>query len=203
MVPPVPGGAHAKTHGDAPSNLAPVQVRLHGGPVRRLEHLIIVPSGIPVQVQQTVAQAVGPIGLPILRHGHIYPLGQKTHGVGIGQIFNVHNKIDDAAALLTAEAVIVLFVLQNMEGGCFFIVKRTAAPVASALGLQGHIAPHYIQNVVSGGQLVQKALRKCHFPPPFRILAQHCATCFQLFYTNKKSKFLFSCKKIIPPGAAG
>ena len=49
----------------------------------------------------------------------------------------------------------------------------------------------------------KKALRKCHFTPPFRILAQHCATLFQLFYTNKKSKFLFSCKKIIPPGAAG
>ena len=78
-----------------------------------------------------------------------------------------HNEIDHAAAFFAAEAVIVLPVRQDMEGGRFFIVERAAAPVAPALGLQGHIAAHHVQYVVPSHQLFQKTLGECHAPASF------------------------------------
>ena len=50
------------------------------------------------------------------------------------------------------------FVLQHMERGRFFIVKRAAAPVAPALARERDVSTDHVDNVVAGEQLVQKAL---------------------------------------------
>ena len=62
------------------------------------------------------------------------------------------------AALFAPEAVIELLVLQYMERGRFFIVKRAAAPVAPALARERDVSTDHVDNVVAGEQLVQKAL---------------------------------------------
>lgn len=46
-------------------------------------------------------------------------LGKKADSVGIVEIFDLHREIDDAAALVAAEAVVDALVRRNREGGRF------------------------------------------------------------------------------------
>ena len=160
-VPAVRRGPHAEAHGDPPVDLPPVQIVPDGLALRGLEGLIVPPGGVPVQLQHPAAELLRAVA-GLLRHRDVGPLGQKPHRVGIGQILDVHDEVDDAAALFAAEAVIKLLVRQHMEGGGLFVVEGAAAPEAASLGRQGHIGAHHIHDIVPGDQLVQKALGKRH-----------------------------------------
>ena len=157
-VPAVRRRAHTEPHSDLPGDGALVEVCPHRRAVGALQHVVVPPGRVTVQRQQSLTQPVGVGGFPILRHLHVDPLGQKADGVGIGEVLDLHDEIDDAAALFAAEAVIELLVLQNVKGGRFLIVEGTAAPIAAALRRQRHVGAHHVHNVVAGDQLVQKAL---------------------------------------------
>ena len=160
-VPAVGGRPHAEAHSDLPMNTPPFQIcpdRLTVGPLQRL---IVPPGGVPVQLQHPAAELLRAV-VGLLRHRDVGPLGQKPHRIGIGQVLNVHDEVDDAPALFAAEAVVKLPVRQHMERRSLFIVEGAAAPEAAALGRQGYIGAHHVHNVIAGDQLVQKALGKRH-----------------------------------------
>ena len=159
-VPAVRRRPHAEPYGDLPLNGPLVKIGPHCRAVAALQHIVVPAGRVAVQGQQPLAQPVGIGGLPVLGNLHVDPLGQKPHRVGIGQVLDLHNEVDDAAALFAAEAVIELLVLQNVERGRLFIVERAAAPVASALRCQRHIGTHHVHDVIAGDQLVQKCLGK-------------------------------------------
>ena len=173
-VPAVRRRPHAEPHGDLPLDGPFVEVSPYCRAVAALQHIVVPAGRIAVQGQQSLAQPVGVGGRPVLRHLHVDPLGQKPHRVGIRQVFDLHNEVDDAAALFAAEAVIELLVLQNVEGRGLFVVEGTAAPIASTLWRQRHIGAYHVHDVIAGDQLVQKCLgkhggssfpRRTHFSP--------------------------------------
>ena len=134
----------------------------------RLKKDLSGPAGKPVTLfKASEAPWVRPIRFPVLRNGDISPFGQKTHRIRVGEIFDLHDEADDAAALFTTKAVIILPIRKHMEGGGLFVMKGAATPIAPAFGLQGHIAAYHVQNIISCGQLVQKALGKRHKPSSF------------------------------------
>ena len=127
---------------------------------------MIVAGGILVERQHPPAQFFR-AAVIILRHRQIGPLSQKAHGIGIAEVFDLHNEIDDAAALLAAEAVVDLLFRRNGEGRRLFIVERTQAEKIGALAGQRDITADDVHNITAGDQLVQKTLRERHRTPPF------------------------------------
>ena len=176
-VPPVGGRAHTEADGDALADLPPVQIALHRRALRGAQQVVVPAGGIPVQIQHTAAQLVGAALIFLLRHRQVGPLGQKPHGLGKGEVFDLHDEIDDAAALFAAEAVVDLLVRRHGEGGRFFIVERTQAEQIAALALQGDVAGHHVHDVAAGDQLVQKALIEHGNVPPSRKYAACTAAC--------------------------
>ena len=167
-VPTVGGRAHAEADGDAFPDLPSVQITLHRLALRGAEQVIVPAGGVPVQLQHTAAQPVRVGAFLLLRHRQVGALGQKPHGLGKGQVFDLHDEVDNAAALLAAEAVVDLLVRRHGEGGRLFVVERTQAEQVAALALQGDVAGHHIHDVAAGDELVQKALIEHENVPPLR-----------------------------------
>ena len=97
----------------------------------------------------------GPI-LLVVRHLHPRPLGQGPDGIGVAQTLDLHFEIDDAAALVAAEAVENALVRSDRKGGGFLSVEGTQAKEIAARPLQIHILAHNLFNRIPGRQLVQK-----------------------------------------------
>ena len=161
-IPAVRRGTHAELHGGGGQDLPLLQIRPDGGPLRLAEELVVKLGGVPVQVQEPLAAAGGLPVAVLLRDLHPGPAGQEAHSVRKGEVLLLHDEVDDAAALLAAEAVVDLLVLQDMEGGGLLIVEGAAAPQAPALGDQVDIGAHHVDDVVPGDELVHEALGKGH-----------------------------------------
>ena len=157
-VPAIGRGAHAEAHGDAAADLSLLEIGANRRSLGTLQRLVVPARGVAVQLEHTAAELLRPAVVFLLRHGEIHPPRQKADRVRIGEVFDLHDEVDDAAALFAPEAVIELLVLQHMERGRFFIVKRAAAPVAPALARERDVSTDHVDNVVAGEQLVQKAL---------------------------------------------
>ena len=89
-------------------------------------------------------------------------LGKKDNGIAERKVFFFHNKIDNAAALAAAEAVIDLLVRRDGEGAGLFTVEGAQAEQVAALAGQLYVTAYHVHNITAGGQLVHKALGKCH-----------------------------------------
>ena len=198
MVPTLLGCPHTEPNGNAAANLTAVEVGLDSGTFRLLQGIIVESGGIAVQIQKSISEPVLSVGFTILGHGQIHTLGQKTYCIGIGEILDIHDEIDNATALFAAETVIILLVLQNMEGGRFFIVEWTAAPIAPTLRLQRHIAAHHIQYVISSCQLVQKALGKGHVSASFLCCCTESCNISSTILYDIELYFPLFLKKFIP-----
>ena len=99
------------------------------------------------------------------------PLGQRPHGVPVAQPLNFHLEIDDAAALVTAEAVEHALVRRDGEGGGLLSVEGTQAKQVGAGTLQRHILPHHVLNRVPRDHFVNKCRWKWHGLPSFRQIS--------------------------------
>ena len=161
-VPGIQRGSQTEVHCRGPANFPPVQIFLHRPPLRLLEHLIVEPGRVPVQVQQTLAPAARLPVAVLLRYLHPRPFGQKAHRIREGEILLLHDEVDNAAAPLAAEAVVDLFVRRDGEGAGLLTVEGTQTKEIRALSGQLHIAAHHVHDVTPGHQLVQKALGKGH-----------------------------------------
>ena len=98
------------------------------------------PRGQPVGFQQPFAdirQAV----IFALRKLHIVHIGEECDRLRKVEAFDVHDKLDDPAALAAAKAVIQPFFRVDRERRGLFTVKRAEPPKASAavgqLGIPG------------------------------------------------------------------
>ena len=126
-----------------------------------MELFIIEPRRIAVERENARTQAAL-FAVRLLRNGHIDPLGQKAHSVRKGEVFLLHDEVDNAAALLAAKAVADLLIRRNGERAGLFVMERTQAKIVCTLFLQRNIIAHNVNNIVAGDQLVQKPLVKRH-----------------------------------------
>ena len=169
-IPTVGRGTHTEAHGHGAGDLAAVEIGTHGGALLALQHLVVEPRGGLVQLQHTAAQLLRAVAV-ILGDGHIDALGQKTDGIGIGEVFDLHHEVDDAAALLAAEAVVDLLVGRDGEGAGLFIVEGAQTKEVGTLARKRNVAAYHIGDIIAGDQLVQKVLRKRHLTTPFPSFA--------------------------------
>ena len=100
--------------------------------------------------------------LRVLGHLQPRPLGQKPHGVGVGEIFNFHDEIDHSAPFVAAKAVVNALLRRNGKGGGLLPVEGTQAKEIAPPPLHRHILTHYILNGIAGHHIVQKGRRKRH-----------------------------------------
>ena len=132
-----------------------VQVRLHRLALRPLELVVVPAGGGAVQLQHTAAELVRRgRALVLLRQGHIGALGEKLDGLGKAEALDVHDEIDDVAALFAAEAVVDLLVRRDGEGGRFFIVEGAQAEEVAAVAGEGDVAGDHVHDVAAGGELL-------------------------------------------------
>ena len=152
-----------------------------------------VPGGFLVQGQQPLALLAEVGAPPLFRHLQARPLGQQAHRVGKGKIFDLHDEVDDAAALAAAEAVVDLLLRHHMKRGGPLPVEGAQPPKAPALGRQGHIVGHHVGDVAPGGELVDELRRNGQGCPPFvvslpnfdrAIPRKHCHGFF-LYFTDQ------------------
>ena len=110
------------------------------------------------------------VSVVALLFGKFHPrhFGQMADGLRIGQIFQLHDKGNDAAPLAAAKAVVHLPVGHHMEGGGFFSMKGAQPPIAAALLVEGDIIGDHIDNVAPGHQFINKPRWNCHAHAPFR-----------------------------------
>ena len=149
-VPGIQRGSQTEVHCRGPANFPPVQIFLHRPPLRLLEHLIVEPGRVPVQVQQTLAPAARLPVAVLLRYLHPRPFGQKAHRIREGEILLLHDEVDNAAAPLAAEAVVDLFVRRDGEGAGLLTVEGTEPEIAGTLPLKPHVPGNHIHDVISG-----------------------------------------------------
>ena len=94
--------------------------------------------------------------LCILRHLHPRPFGQGTDGIGIAQSFDLHLEIDDASALMAAEAIVNSLFRVDGEGSGLFTMEGAQAKQIGAGATQIDILAHDLLNWVPGRQFFQK-----------------------------------------------
>ena len=172
-VPLVQRSAHAEAHRDAAPYLPLVQIRLHRRTLRKLQLVIVPPRRRAVQLQHPPPQPVGvAAGLVLRRQWDVGPLGQELHRLRERQALDLHDEIDDAAALFAAEAVVDLLIRRHGERGRFLVVEGAQAEQVAALACQRHVAGYHVRNVVPRHHFVQKLVAEMHekpsFPPPNR-----------------------------------
>ncbi|MPM42676.1 hypothetical protein SDC9_89345 [bioreactor metagenome] len=106
------------------SDLPPVQIIPHRPALRLMEHLVIEPGRVPVQIQQALAPASRfPVAL-FLRDFHVGPFCEEAHRVREGEVFLLHNEVNDAAAFFAAEAIEDLLVRGDGKRPGFLAVER-------------------------------------------------------------------------------
>ena len=93
-----------------------------------------------------------------LRERHVRALREMPDRLLKLHPLHFHHKVDDCAALVTAEAVVQLRFGVHGEGGRLFIVKRTAAPEPPALLFQRNIFRHDFLQADPRTQLIQKCI---------------------------------------------
>ena len=125
-APGVRGEAQPENAHHGPGDPPAVHVvlgRLAGG---RYQLLIKEPGRVAVELEQT-PPVRGVLPLDLLGHGHVGPPREEGHRVLKPQVFDLHDEIDDAAALAAAETMIDLLVRRHGKGGGLLTVERTQA----------------------------------------------------------------------------
>ena len=113
-VPRIGRKAETEARDHRRGNGAAAYVVLRRGALRRFERFMKKPRRVPVELQKT-RPAGRFLALRFLRQGHIRAPRQKRHGVREREIFDLHDKVDDAAALAAAETVVDLLVGRDGE----------------------------------------------------------------------------------------
>jgi hypothetical protein len=111
---------------------------------------------------QALLPLVGGGVLMIVRYIHSCALGKEANRVRIVEIFDLHDEIHHAAALVAAEAVVNALVGRDREGGCFFRMEWAQAKQIAALAGQGNVLADHVLNGIAGRQLVEKCWREWH-----------------------------------------
>ena len=167
-VPLIQRRAHAEPHRHAPAYLPLVQIGLHRRALGLLQLVVEPPRRRAVQLQHPSAQTVAVVlHFPLLRQGHTGTSGQKLHRLRKGEVLDLHDEVEHAAALFAAEAVVHLLVRRHGKGGRFLAVEGAQAEIVVTLALQLHIARHHVHNVTARRQLIQKRFAEPHEAPPF------------------------------------
>ena len=141
--------------------------------LRKLQLVVVPPRRRAVQLQHPPPQPVGvAAGLVLRRQRDVGPLGQELHRLRERQALDLHDEIDDAAALFAAEAVVDLLVRRYGKRGRFLVVEGAQAEQVAALARQRHVAGYHVRDVVPRHHFVQKLVAEMHekpsFPPPNR-----------------------------------
>ena len=134
----------------------------------------------------------------ILRHLHPSALCQKGDCVRIGEVFDLHDEVDYAAAFATAEAVVKLSCRIYRERWCSLVVKRTEPEKICPAPLpERDIAADHIDDVAAFRQLLNKVFRKWHGVPASSSLFAAELSRSRSFYTpgegNKQFAVFFHC----------
>ena len=120
------------------------------------------PGDVAVELEHALALAGAGIVF-VLRNGHAYAAGEKAHRVRVGEIFDLHDEIDDAAALAAAEAVVDLLVRRDGEGRRLFAVEGAESEqILSAFFRQSDILGNDVRDIVSFNELLNEAFGKRH-----------------------------------------
>ncbi len=138
------------------------QIGPSGLTVAAFELLVEKPCCVLAERPETFLLAIAALVFAVVRNLQIDALGQEANGVGIAQAFDLHDEVDDAAALVTAEAVVHLFIRRDGKGRRFLPVEGAEAEVIRAAALQLDVLADHVLNRIAGDQLVQKRLWKGH-----------------------------------------
>ena len=99
---------------------------------------------------------------------------QALHGLGKAQAVHFHQPFEGIAARAAAEAVIAAPFVLHLEGGRFFLVKRTTAPEHPALAGQLHAPAHELDNICPPEDFFEQAGTVAH-PGNVRRYTAICA----------------------------
>ena len=124
---------------------------------------------LAVRLEHPSAQIAQGIIVGIL--GHIQPdaLREILDRVDIVEVLDLHNKRNHVARRAAAEAVKGVGFRVDIEGRRFLAVKRTQTDHVPAAPLERDVGGNDFRNIVSGFQLVNEPLGKCHKTAPFPI----------------------------------
>ena len=133
--------------------------------------LLVEKAGcVPVEREQTGA-LFALAGVLLLGQGHVRPPREKGHRLREGEVFDLHDEADHAAALAAAEAVVDLLVRRDGERGRFLAVEGAEPEhVRPALLPQTHVARDDVDDVVARDQFVYESVRECRLESPPRRL---------------------------------
>ena len=92
----------------------------------------------------------------VLRHLQPGALRQKAHRIRITEVFDLHDEVDHAAALMAAEAIEDPLVRGDGEGRRLFAVEGAQTEQVAAAPRQRNILPHDVLDRIAVIQLVQK-----------------------------------------------
>ena len=124
--------AEAEVGGVALRDPARAHIFHHRLALGGVQLIVIEMRRVAVERQQPRAQAAGAVVPRVLRHLHTDALGEEMDRVGVGEVFDLHDEVDRAAALFAAEAVVHLLIGPDVERGRPLAVERAAAPVFRA-----------------------------------------------------------------------
>ena len=169
----VRGVAEAEAHDHLRRDAAPEHVVLPALAGGSLQRFVEIARRGPVQREKPVAlQTPVAVGI-VLRDLHPRPPREELHRVREGEVLDLHDEVDDAAALAAAEAVIDLLVLVDGEAGRLLAVEGAEAEqVRPAAFGEPDIGAHHVHNVVPVGQLLEERvgkLRHARSPPLWSI----------------------------------
>jgi len=102
----------------------------------------------------------------VLRHDHADLLGQVFHGLDEGGRRVLHQEADGVAVHAAAEAVVGLAAGADDEARRLLAVEGAQALVVDAGLLQVDMAPHHVDDVDAGQQVMDEALGD--HPPEFK-----------------------------------
>ena len=137
------------------------------GPHRSVQLTVEKPGRFLVQCPKPLLLAVAGLVLLVLRDLHSRPLGQRPDGIGIRKALDLHLEIDDAAALVAAEAIVDSLVRGYGKRRGLLPMEGAQTEKVGTGTLQGNVLTHHVFNWIASRQLVEKCRWESHSPPPF------------------------------------
>ena len=143
-------------------NGAAADIVLCRGALRRFEHIMEKPRRVPIERPIAAPGGTYPRSASfLLGRGMFARPRQKRHGIREREILDLHDEVDDAAALAAAEAVVDLLIGRNGERWRFLAVERAQAEeVRPALFCQPDVLTHHVHNVVALGRARRETVRE-------------------------------------------
>jgi hypothetical protein len=100
-------------------------------------------------------------------HRHAGLAGEKLHRLHEAEVLRLLHELEDVAACMAAEAMVIALAVVDMEGGRLLLVEGARRPEVAAAGIRlppvpRDLPPHHLAERGPGAEFVEKAGRETH-----------------------------------------